>query len=262
MTTTRRFLFAVALTLLAAPLVGRAQTPGQQLERAIFTQDTVGDLDGAIGLYRQILTARLVPADVEAEARTRLADSLRRKGQPPQARAAGAQAAQSGGCCGMFSGNYDETRAVTVTGTVTALMWVNPQSVVVVQGTDGNKYGFTLAAPNQMLLGGLNRTNGPKPGEMVTIKGFLAHGGDTDCPKALPNACPTLAASVAPPPPATATNAAEVARLQEQLASLAQNRSPTEGAVHASALSIVTADGRNLFDRPALEKAAAAAAQR
>jgi hypothetical protein len=124
---------------------------------------------------------------------------------------------------------------VTVIGTVTAVLLLNPQSILVVEGSDGNKWGFTLASPNATLRGGWSRTNMPKLGEQVIVSGYLATGVGEHCPTALANACPTLAASVAP---------------------------AAAGALHASARSITTPDGRTLFDRLATEMADAAARQR
>ena len=67
-----------------------------------------------------------------------------------------------------------------------------------------------------------------KPGEQVMVTGFLAVGAELVDGKPVP--CPSDNASLGC---ATFTN----------------------GAVHASARSITTADGRNLFDREAAAKA-------
>jgi hypothetical protein len=231
MTMTIRFIsFAAVFSLCTLP--GLAQTYTALLEKGIFLEETAGDLDGAVTIYRQIASAQTVPRDVGMQAETRLAEILVRKGQPVQA--ATAQAAQPGqGCCGMFSSNYDPTREVEVTGTIRAVMWVNPMAIVLVDGTDGNRWGFTLGAPNAMIRGGLNKST-LTPGEQVRVRGYLAAGVGENCPTALPNACATLAPNEGP--------GATV---------------PIGGAVHASARSINTMDGRNLFDRPAMEKAGA-----
>jgi uncharacterized protein DUF6152 len=230
MTTKRLILLGLTLALGARPIVGFAQTQTHLLEKGIFTEDTLGDLDGAIQIYRQVLAAHSVPRSIEAQAQLRLSESLRKKGAAPQAsQAAAAQQPQTpdpNACCGMFSGNYDANRPVSLVGTVTAVQWVNPQSVVFVDAADGNKWAFTIAAPNQMFRGGLTKDSF-KLGEQVRVNAFLATGAGTNCPAQLPTACSTL----------------------------------PNGALHASARTITTPDGRNLFDRQAMEKAAAAAGQ-
>jgi hypothetical protein len=102
-----------------------------------------------------------------------------------------------------------------------------------VDGTDGNVWALTIASPNQMLRGGLTKTTF-KLGDEVIVEGYLAKGTGDNCPTALPNACETLAF------PALSAAAQQAGRL----------------AQHASATSITTTDGRNLFDRPAFEKVA------
>jgi hypothetical protein len=125
-----------------------------------------------------------------------------------------------GECCGRFSDNYQGLQ-VTVSGTVTQMAWVNPLSVVFVKDRDGNDWGFTMAAPNSMLLGGLNK-NSLKVGEEVLVYGFRATGTGQGCPQGLPTSCATLG----------------------------------NGALHASASTIVSDDGqgRTIFDRAAAER--------
>ena len=221
-------LLALGAALLSAPVA--AQTHAQLLERGIFTEETVGDVDGAIRMYRQILAARQVARDVAVQAEFRLGEALRKSA--PLASPAAAQQQQTGGCCGMFSGNYDPTMNVVVSGKVSAAQWINPLSVVFVDGDDGNKWALTLAAPNAMLLAGMNRKT-LQPGEQVLVTGFLAKGVGDTCPAPLPNACATLA--YPPFSDAAKTN-------------------PPAMALHASAAKITAIDGRVLFDRPALEK--------
>ncbi|HEX5108471.1 MAG TPA: DUF6152 family protein [Vicinamibacterales bacterium] len=241
MTTKRLIPLGLTLALGALPIVGFAQTQTHLLEKGIFTEDTLGDLDGAIQIYRQVLAAHWVPRSIEAQAQLRLTESLRKKGLAPQASPAAAQQQQTpdpNACCGMFSGNYDVNRPISLVGTITGVQWVNPQSVVYIDAVDGNKWAFTIASPNQMVRGGLNK-NSFKLGEQVRVSGYLANGVGDKCPTALPNACQTLAY------PAFSD----------------QGKAAPAGALHASARSITTPDGRNLFDRQAMEKAAAAAGQ-
>lgn len=76
----------ILATAAAAALIVAAQTVpvSQQLASAIHAQDTAGNLDGAIRLYRQVLAA--APPRVQAvEAHFRLAQCLLQKGDLKQA---------------------------------------------------------------------------------------------------------------------------------------------------------------------------------
>lgn len=232
-----QLIVVAGLVFASASLV--AQTQVEQLEKAIFTEETAGDLDGAIRIYRALLQQPGLSPEVATVARGRLSEGLRRldvaraattartaRAQdgtvrflpPAPAAAAGLAQTQGGGCCGMFSGNYDSARAVTVSGTVFRVEWVNPQSVVYVQGDDGNRWGFTLAAPNILLRGGWNRGT-LKPGESLLIYGYLAKGATDGCGGQLPHGCATL----------------------------------IDGSLHASA-STITRNGESIFDRLQLEQ--------
>src|SRR5579863_756343 len=78
MTTYRIALLAAAVVLVTIP--ARAQTAGELLQKGIYTQDTAGDLDGAIAIYRQIINSGNSPRDIAAQAQYRLAQSLIEKG--------------------------------------------------------------------------------------------------------------------------------------------------------------------------------------
>ncbi len=78
MTTYRIAVLAAAAALLAVP--ARTQTAGELLQKGIYTQDTAGDLDGAIAIYRQIVGSGNTPRDIAAQAQYRLAQSLIEKG--------------------------------------------------------------------------------------------------------------------------------------------------------------------------------------
>ena len=58
---------------------GSAQTAAEQMQRAIYTQETTGDLDSAVQMYRQILAAA-PPRPLGAQAQFRLAQALLQKG--------------------------------------------------------------------------------------------------------------------------------------------------------------------------------------
>jgi hypothetical protein len=64
--------------MLAAVLAG--QSAGELLQKGIYTQETVGDLDGAIRIYRQILNSASESRAVAAQAQYRLGLCLQGKG--------------------------------------------------------------------------------------------------------------------------------------------------------------------------------------
>jgi hypothetical protein len=73
-----RIALIVAAGVLAIPLY--AQTAGELLQKGIYSQETAGDLDGAISVYRQIVNSGSSPRDIAAQAQYRLAQSLLQKG--------------------------------------------------------------------------------------------------------------------------------------------------------------------------------------
>jgi hypothetical protein len=66
----------MGLAVLAGSLL--AQTAAEKLQKGIYAQDTAGDVDGAITIYRDILKAPQTPRPVAATAQFRL--SFRRSG--------------------------------------------------------------------------------------------------------------------------------------------------------------------------------------
>ena len=124
----------------------------------------------------------------------------------------------------MFSHLYDPARPVTVRGKVVQVVWVNPFTYVVIEGSDGKRWGFTSAPPNALLLRGFSRDTF-KVGDELVIGGFMAKGETQNCPAPLPNACATL----------------------------------ENGAIHASASIITASDGKVLFDRPVFNSTPATA---
>ena len=236
----------IAITALAlvCATAAAAQTHAELLEKAIFTDETAGDLPGAIRLYERLLNTPGLSREMAARAQTRLADGKRRRDlavvslamQPHTQSALFAQrvngqrvefqdpSQQAQGIAGMFSGLYDPARPVTVRGKVVQAVWVNPLTYVVIEGSDGNRWGFTTAPPNSLVRAGFNRETF-KLGEELVIGGFMAKGETQNCPAPLPNACATL----------------------------------ENGALHGSASIITASDGKVLFDRPAFNSAAATA---
>jgi tetratricopeptide (TPR) repeat protein len=68
----------IGLAIVSGALL--AQTATEQLQKAIYAQDTTGDLDGAIATYRQILSSGQPQRVVAATAQFRLAQALLMKG--------------------------------------------------------------------------------------------------------------------------------------------------------------------------------------
>ena len=166
------------------------RTHGQSLEKAIVVKENAGDLAPAV-----------------QQSRTPTGQA----GRVDPSVATGSTQPAAGGA---FSDNYDRARTVTISGTVSAVQWVTPQSMLVVNGTDGNRWGFALAPPNQMLQIGLTR-NSLKLGDEVVVRGYRATGKEDGCPRDLPTACETLA----------------------------------NGALHAAAVTVASSDGTVIFDR-------------
>lgn len=79
-----------------------------------------------------------------------------------------------------FAAEYDSTKPITVKGTVKNLAWVNPHAYVFVNSTDENGkpvvWAFECLSPNALARQGWNR-NSLKPGDEVTVNGYLAKDG-------------------------------------------------------------------------------------
>jgi hypothetical protein len=69
---------ALGLALFAAP--APPQTAAEQMQKAIYAQQTAGDLDTAIQIYRQILTSSGADRKTAAAAQFRLGQALLQKG--------------------------------------------------------------------------------------------------------------------------------------------------------------------------------------
>jgi tetratricopeptide (TPR) repeat protein len=73
----------VLVTLIALPAMG--QSPADLLQKAIYTQETLGDLDGAIKIYRQIVSSGAQSRVYAAQAQYRLGLCLLKKGEKSEA---------------------------------------------------------------------------------------------------------------------------------------------------------------------------------
>ena len=82
-------LFAlVVLSLLLAAVPVAAATPSELLQKAIYTEETVGDVDAAIKLYEQVVAEGKTAQDAAAQAQYRLALCYEKKGSDADAKAA------------------------------------------------------------------------------------------------------------------------------------------------------------------------------
>lgn len=79
-----------------------------------------------------------------------------------------------------FEAEYDRNQPVTLTGTVTVMEWMNPHIYffVDVEDAEGNVTNWAVegGAPNGLYRRGWRRDS-LKPGERVTIEGWLARDG-------------------------------------------------------------------------------------
>jgi hypothetical protein len=226
---------AIAAVVLACATAAAAQTHAELLEKAIFTDETAGDLPSAIRIYERLLSTPGVTSEITTRAQARLVEGKRRRDQAvmsPGAVHGGTAIETAGprtdvprgafqqftqqvtqGFAGMWSGNYDASRPVTVRGRIAQVVWTNPQALLVIEGADGNRWGFTLPPPNALFLRGFKKDTF-KLGEELVVGGFISKGETENCPTRLPNGCATL----------------------------------EDGALHASASIITAADGKVLFD--------------
>jgi hypothetical protein len=83
----RTFIAAVAAIFLVAGTAA-GETVSELLQRAIYAEETAGDLDGAIKLYRQVVATSVQTRILAAQAQYRLGACLLRKGDHTAARQA------------------------------------------------------------------------------------------------------------------------------------------------------------------------------
>jgi hypothetical protein len=79
-----------------------------------------------------------------------------------------------------FAAQYDAAKPIALTGTVTKLEWMNPHARFYLDVKDarggGVNWELELAAPNGLMRRGWNR-NSLKPGDTVTVNGYMAKDG-------------------------------------------------------------------------------------
>lgn len=76
-----------------------------------------------------------------------------------------------------FAAEYDQTKPITVKGTVNRVSWVNPHAYLFIDVKDDagkvTVWAFELLSPNALARQGWN-SKSLKPGEAVTVDGYLA----------------------------------------------------------------------------------------
>jgi hypothetical protein len=79
-----------------------------------------------------------------------------------------------------FAAEYDATKTISVKGVVQKVAWVNPHAYVWVDAKDDSgkviTYAFESLSPNALARSGWTR-NSLKPGDEVTVDGYLAKDG-------------------------------------------------------------------------------------
>ena len=80
-----------------------------------------------------------------------------------------------------FAAEYDWTKPVTLTGTVTKIEWTNPHAMLYIDGKDQNgqtkKWTLEMGNPAALLRAGWRRTT-LKMGDQVTVEGWLSKSKD------------------------------------------------------------------------------------
>ena len=83
-----------------------------------------------------------------------------------------------------FAAEFDEKKTISLTGSVTKLEWANPHIWVYLDVKDSSDamqhWQCEGGAPNALARNGWNR-NSLKPGDVVSIEGFLAKDGSKTC---------------------------------------------------------------------------------
>jgi hypothetical protein len=82
-----------------------------------------------------------------------------------------------------FAAEFDASKPLKLTGTVTKLEWTNPHTwfFVDVKGEDGKvtNWGFEMGSPNGLMRSGWTR-NSMKVGDMVTVEASRAKDGSNN----------------------------------------------------------------------------------
>jgi len=188
----------IIMPLLAAVLAAfpcAAQTASELLQKGIFAQETQGNLDSAIQLFRQAVGSAGTQRDIAAQAQYRLAQALLRKGDTgnaalemdrlarefPDQRELIANLASSRNPLGLgvappTASEFDMSKLVTIQGKVTQMLWINPRSWIKVTDASGAEWNVATASPNQLIKQNFVR-NSLQLGDNVSITASPALDG-------------------------------------------------------------------------------------
>jgi len=82
-----------------------------------------------------------------------------------------------------FAAEYDASKPVKLTGTVTKVEWTNPHTWFYLDVKDASgkvtNWGFEMGSPNILLRAGWTR-NSMNPGDVVTVEGSRAKDGSNN----------------------------------------------------------------------------------
>jgi TolA-binding protein len=141
-------LLTALLTISGVTIPVHAQTAAELLQKGIYTQETAGDLDGAIAIYRQIVNSGLSPRDLAAQAQYRLAQSLLQKGDLPNGAQEFANLARNYADYGKLIG----TLATEAQGTVSQVNLDRLKAVAAnLQAADGAPITNGVSQPDETL---------------------------------------------------------------------------------------------------------------
>lgn len=199
----------LAVMFLVLPQTGLAQTAAEQLQKGIFAEQTQGNLDEAIVIYRQLANSALSQRDIAAQAQYRLALALLQKGDmtgasgefqrlaqnyadyrtlisnlASRASHAGAPLMTSAvvGAQPAVAGarpTFERGAFVNLTGKVVQMSWVNPVAYVTIETGIGQYSSFALVSPNTLMSQQVTR-NSIVLGMMLNVVGNLADDGRTN----------------------------------------------------------------------------------
>jgi len=182
-----RIILTAFLAASLAALPGVAQTAAELLQKGIYTQDTAGDLDAAIEIYRQAVNMAGSQREVGAQAQYRLGQALLRKGDTAAAALEFEKLARDypdqrdliaklGPTMPILrvapplpaATEFDLSKAVTVQGEVTQVLWMNPRAWLKVNDSAGTAWSIMTDSPNMLLKQNWTRVS-LKPGDSVTV---------------------------------------------------------------------------------------------
>jgi hypothetical protein len=197
----------LAVCIIAVPAV--AQTTTELLQKGIYAQETEGNLDTAILIYRQIVNSAPSQRDLAAQAQFRLGQALLQKGDLTSAAqefdtlarnysdyrtlvsSLSAQSSAKQGVAVKFQDGsgafpaiatlsamaFDESKPVKVLGKVVAIQYLmDPQGCMIVEDSQSSRYIFLTASAKAMKLQGFTKET-VKLGDTVEVTGVLTASG-------------------------------------------------------------------------------------